>query len=112
MQSSRWSGVIPEFERSMSVWAAIVEKGRIGHGMAIVTAAAQAALSLREVIDPLPDLVAQLAEAEAASTRLALVLNRGVEGGPERSAAIEALTALSRAVAAARPVRPGMSGTD
>lgn len=96
----------------MSVWAAIVEKGRIGHGMAVVTAAAQAALSLREVIDPSPDLVAQLEEAEAASTRLALALNRGVDTGSERDAALGALSTLLRAVAAVRPDRPGSPRTD
>ena len=111
-QASRWSGLIPEFERSMSTWTAIVEKGRIGHGMAVVTAAAQASLALRELIDPSPHLVAQLAEAEAASTRLAIALNRGVEAASERSAALAALSTLIQALAAARPDRPEIPRTN
>lgn len=104
-QSGRWSGLIPEFERSMTVWASIVEKGRIGHGMAVVTAAAQASLALREISDPSAFLVARLAEAETASTLLALALNRGMDAASERSAAVTALSALTRAIAADRPER-------
>ena len=80
--------------------------------MAVVTAAAQASLPLHELIDPSPHLVAQRVEAETASTRLAIALDRGVEAASERSAAVAAPSTLIRVIAAVRPDRPQIPRTN
>ena len=82
-------------DAAVRAWGEIVDCAQRGHGLAVATAAAQGAFTVRDRLQTEPRLAATLASAEVASAAFAFALNRDGDFEVARRVAAVTLTELA-----------------
>ncbi|MFK5597631.1 hypothetical protein ACFZ8E_11560 [Methylobacterium sp. HMF5984] len=84
-----------ETDAAVRAWIEIVERAQCGHGLAVATATAQGAFTVRDRLQTEPHLAASLASAEVSSAAFAFALNRSGDFEVARGVAIATLSGLA-----------------